>query len=38
MYNPVAGKIPEIMRMIRTVRQALLEREKITRGWIDAGK
>ncbi len=38
MGNPVRDKIPEILRMINTIRQELMEREKIVHGWIEAGK
>ncbi len=34
MGNPLRDKIPEILRLINDIRSGLLEREKITRGWM----
>ncbi len=34
MGNPLQDKIPEILRLINDIRSGLLEREKITRGWM----
>lgn len=38
MGNPVAEKVREIVATINMIRKWLVEREKVTRGWISAGK
>ncbi len=35
MGNPVRDRIPGLLKLIKDIRQALLEREKIIHGWIE---
>ncbi len=37
LSNPVRDKIGEILKLIKSIREGLNEREKLVRGWMEAG-